>query len=157
MSGTPARLKSTRLACAVSSVVRTPYSIARRLITGSVPGMPWQTGHVWVFGGAPKVVGQPQNILVRVVSCAWTSRPMTTSYFIIGSPRTAGPQPREIQRSALPSRQFRAARVPVGGALVGARRAQYRRLVECLADQLKADRQTAGGEAARHRDGRHTR
>jgi len=59
--------------------VRTPYSIARRFTTGRVPGIPWHTGHVWVFGGAPKVVGQPQNIFVRVVSCAWTSRPMTTS------------------------------------------------------------------------------
>src|SRR5436309_15500587 len=89
--------------------------------------MPWHTGQVWVFGGAPKVVGQPQNILVRVVSCAWTSSPMTTSHLpaIIGSPRTAGPQPRDVLRLALPSRQLRAARVPVGGALVGARGAQY--------------------------------
>jgi len=69
-----------------ASAVRTPYSIARRLITGSVPGMPWQTGHVCVFGGAPNVVGQPQNILVRVVSWAWTSSPMTTSH--LASPRT---------------------------------------------------------------------
>jgi hypothetical protein len=41
--------------------------------------MPWHTGHVCVFGRAPNVVGQPQNIFVRVVSCAWTSSPMTTS------------------------------------------------------------------------------
>jgi len=27
--------------------------------------MPWQTGHVWWFGGAPKVVAQPQNIFER--------------------------------------------------------------------------------------------
>src|SRR6059036_3611628 len=56
-----------------------PSSTARRLTTGSTPGIPWQTGHVWLFGGAPKVVGQPQNIFDRVRSCAWTSRPMTVS------------------------------------------------------------------------------
>ena len=41
--------------------------------------MPWQTGQVWLLGGAPKAVGQPQNILERVRSWACTSRPMTTS------------------------------------------------------------------------------
>src|SRR3989442_11299691 len=56
-----------------------PNSTARRLTTGSTPGIPWQTGHVWLFGGAPKVVGQPQSIFDRVRSCAWTSRPMTVS------------------------------------------------------------------------------
>ena len=39
------------------------------------------TGHTLVFGGAPKPVGQPQKILVRVASCTCTSRPMTGSYF----------------------------------------------------------------------------
>src|SRR2546428_11360693 len=56
-----------------------PSSTARRLTTGSTPGIPWQTGHVWLFGGAPKVVGQPQNLFDRVRSCAWTSRPLTGS------------------------------------------------------------------------------
>jgi hypothetical protein len=32
---------------------------------------------VWVLGGAPKAVEQPQKILVRVLSWAWTSSPMT--------------------------------------------------------------------------------
>jgi hypothetical protein len=41
--------------------------------------MPRQTGHVWVLGRAPNVVGQPQNIFERVESWAWTSRPMTVS------------------------------------------------------------------------------
>src|SRR5437879_11804017 len=62
-----------------ASAARMPSSTARRLTTGSTPGIPWQTGHVWLFGGAPKVVGQPQNIFDRVRSCAWTSRPMTVS------------------------------------------------------------------------------
>ena len=41
--------------------------------------MPWQIGQVWLLGGAPKVVGQPQNIFERVASWAWTSSPMTVS------------------------------------------------------------------------------
>ncbi len=53
--------------------------MARRLMTGSTPGIPWQTGHVWELGDPPKAVGQPQNIFERVRSWAWTSRPMTTS------------------------------------------------------------------------------
>ena len=40
------------------------YSIARSFTTGSEPGRPRQTGQVWVFGSAPNVVMQPQNILV---------------------------------------------------------------------------------------------
>ena len=60
-------------------VVRT-CSTARRLIVGSAPGRPRQTGHVWVFGGAPRrSVEQEQNILLAVPSWPWTSMPMTTS------------------------------------------------------------------------------
>ena len=32
-----------------------------------------------VLGGSPKLVAQAQKALVRVRSCAWTSRPMTGS------------------------------------------------------------------------------
>src|SRR5439155_15279756 len=56
-----------------------PNSTARRLITGRTPGIPWQTGYVWLLGTAPNVVAQPQNIFERVRSWAWTSRPMTVS------------------------------------------------------------------------------
>jgi hypothetical protein len=56
-----------------------PNSTARRLITGSTPGMPWHTGQVCAFGGAPNFVVQPQNIFDFVESCACTSSPMTTS------------------------------------------------------------------------------
>ena len=55
------------------------YSIARRLTTGSEPGRPRQTGHVWLFGSAPKVVPQPQNILVLVPSSTCVSSPKTGS------------------------------------------------------------------------------
>ena len=55
------------------------YSTARRFVTGSDPGRPRQTGQTSVFGGAPKRLGQPQNIFVSVESSTWVSRPMTTS------------------------------------------------------------------------------
>ena len=32
---------------AMARAVRIPNSMARRLMTGSTPGMPWQMGHVW--------------------------------------------------------------------------------------------------------------
>jgi hypothetical protein len=49
------------------------------LSTGSAPGSPRQTGQTWVFGSAPNAVGQPQNILVAVLSSTCTSRPSTGS------------------------------------------------------------------------------
>jgi hypothetical protein len=54
-------------------------SIACALTTGSAPGSPRQTGQVCVFGSAPKVVSQPQNILLAVPSSTCVSRPMTGS------------------------------------------------------------------------------
>src|ERR1700743_58684 len=53
--------------------------------TGRAPGSPRQTGQTLVLGGAPKPVGQPQKILVRVPSCTCTSRPITGSYFAMSS------------------------------------------------------------------------
>jgi hypothetical protein len=50
-------------------------------MTGSAPGSPRQTGHTWVFGGAPSyAVEQAQNIFDAVRSWQWTSIPMTASY-----------------------------------------------------------------------------
>jgi hypothetical protein len=43
-------------------------SIAFSLTVGSAPGKAKQTGQVWVFGSAPKIVLQPQNILEFVLS-----------------------------------------------------------------------------------------
>ena len=43
-------------------------STAWRLSTGRAPGRPRHTGQTLVFGGAPKLVGQPQNIFVRVAN-----------------------------------------------------------------------------------------
>ena len=59
--------------------MRIAYSIAVRLVTGSDPGRPRHTGHTWLFGSAPNVVGQPQNILVLVPSSTCVSRPITGS------------------------------------------------------------------------------
>ncbi len=39
--------------------------------------MPMHTGQVCVLGGAPNFVLHPQNILLSVSNCTWTSRPMT--------------------------------------------------------------------------------
>ena len=58
-------------------------STARRLIDGSVPGMPRQIGHTREFGSSVPsgggAVGQGQNIFDSVRSWAWTSMPMTVS------------------------------------------------------------------------------
>lgn len=64
------------------------YSTARRLMTGSTPGIPRQMGQVCVFGGSPNFVLQPQNILERVSSSACTSRPMTASSSGMVNPRS---------------------------------------------------------------------
>src|SRR3954449_2172069 len=55
-------------------------SIARPFGTGSAPGCARQTGHVRVFSAAPYSSSQRQNILVRVLRCACTSRPITASH-----------------------------------------------------------------------------
>jgi hypothetical protein len=48
---------------------------------GSTPGCPRQMGQILVFGGFPNLAEHPQNIFVSVNSCAWTSNPITASYF----------------------------------------------------------------------------
>ena len=53
--------------------------MAAAFTTGSAPGRPRQTGQVCVFGSAPNVVSQPQNILLAVPSSTCVSRPMTGS------------------------------------------------------------------------------
>src|SRR6266849_5631010 len=58
-------------------------SSAARLSTGSAPGSPRHTGQTLVFGGAPKLVGQPQKIFVLVPSWTCTSSPITASYLAI--------------------------------------------------------------------------
>ena len=55
------------------------YSIAIRFTTGSEPGRPRQTGQTWLFGSAPNVVRQPQNILVLVPSSTCVSSPISGS------------------------------------------------------------------------------
>ena len=68
-----------------ASPIRIVLSIAFSLTTGNAPGIPRQTGQVWVFGEAPKTVAQPQNIFVSVLSSTCTSRPRDGSYFEITS------------------------------------------------------------------------
>src|SRR3954468_7956929 len=54
-------------------------STAISLTTGIEPGSPRHVGQVWVLGSAPNSVGQPQNILVTVLSSTCTSRPKAGS------------------------------------------------------------------------------
>src|SRR5271165_4615674 len=62
-------------------------STAAAFSTGSAPGSPRQTGQTLLLGCAPKLVGQPQKILVAVASWTCTSSPITGSYLAI----SAGP------------------------------------------------------------------
>ena len=55
-------------------------STARRLMTGSAPGSPRQTGQQWLLGAASSyAVEQGQNIFETVRTWQWTSIPMTGS------------------------------------------------------------------------------
>src|SRR3954452_3641987 len=66
-----------------ASPVMIVSSTARRLMTGRTPGIPRQIGQTWLFGDAPAYSDeQPQNILLAVRSCEWTSSPMTASYCV---------------------------------------------------------------------------
>ena len=60
---------------------RRANSIARSLITGSVPGIPVHTSQTAVLGPAEagSTTGQAQNIFDLVCNSAWTSRPITGS------------------------------------------------------------------------------
>ena len=62
------------------------YSMAIRLVTGSEPGRPRQTGQTRELGSPPNRAGVPQNILVSVPSSTCVSRPITGSYRATASP-----------------------------------------------------------------------
>jgi hypothetical protein len=65
----------------IAAPVASTSSTARRLITGSAPGSPRQTGQTWLFGRAPSyAVEHEQNIFDAVRSWQCTSTPMTASY-----------------------------------------------------------------------------
>jgi len=46
--------------------IRMANSTTFLLRTGKTPGIPWHTGQVWVFGGAPNSVEHPQKIFDAV-------------------------------------------------------------------------------------------
>ena len=70
---------SPRIAEPSAKPSRTAASTAARLVTGSAPGRPRQTGHTFELAAAPNSAGQPQNILLRVLSWMWHSSPITAS------------------------------------------------------------------------------
>ncbi len=119
-----------------ASPMRMVASIAALFATGRLPGSPRQTGQTCVLGSAPNPVGQPQNILVRVPSSTWVSKPMTgsnraitssklTRVAVIDAPPLMGPAvgrtgPRlDLSQPSRPvrpdSRGFPAGRVPLTG------------------------------------------
>ena len=64
----------------VASPTAIAYSTTCLFKTGREPGIPVQTGQVWVFGAPPNSVEQAQKIFVLVASSTWTSSPITVSY-----------------------------------------------------------------------------
>ena len=68
-----------------ASPMRIVDSMAASFTTGSDPGSARQTGQTCVLTSAPKVVGQPQNILDTVPSSTCTSSPITGSYRLSAS------------------------------------------------------------------------
>ena len=61
--------------------MRTAWRMHSRFGTGSMPGIAASTRLTCVFGSAPNAVAAPENSLALVaVTCAWTSRPTTTSH-----------------------------------------------------------------------------
>jgi hypothetical protein len=70
-----------RLICASIAIpVRTAWRMHSRLGTGSIPGMAASTRLTWLLGSAPKAVAALLKSFDREVTCAWTSRPITTSH-----------------------------------------------------------------------------
>src|SRR5690606_16072200 len=59
--------------------VRTAWRMHSRFGTGSMPGIAASTRLTWLFGSAPNAAEAPENSLALEVTCACTSRPMTTS------------------------------------------------------------------------------
>ena len=60
--------------------VRTAWRMHSRFGTGSIPGIAASIRLTCVFGSAPKAVEEPEKSLALEVTCAWTSRPITTSH-----------------------------------------------------------------------------
>src|SRR5664279_4387382 len=81
VEGRISQLRAVPMAMAIST--------AFWLSTGSEPGRPRHTGHTFVLGSSPNMLGQPQNSLVSVLSSQCTSRPTTISH-----PGFTSPPPR---------------------------------------------------------------
>src|SRR5882762_520522 len=132
----PFTARPNRIAC----------STALAFATGSVPGSAMSTAEAWVFGGAPKALEAPENILLCVASWACVSIPTT-----ISQPVTSAP--------FFPSRSLRllaqqlAATAPVDdqrlevGLRAALRRAVLRHDAHELARLAQRHAATAGGEA----------
>ena len=129
--------------------MRTAWATHSLLMTGSMPGIAASTSDTCVLGAPPNSVEAPENSLAREVTCAWTSRPITTSQSPVAplmSFEFVSPvivfvplrQWRSTRRSLPPRlRQTRAPR----RLLDRLAEREQRLLVEGPADQLQAERQ----------------
>ena len=107
-----------------------------RVSTGNAPGKPPQTMQTSVFGGASAYrAEQPQYILDLVSNWAWTSSPMTGSYFI----------------SVIPTRRMFC--MPIRLALIHVTDAQQQLLRQVSPHDLHPDGHSVR-DAARHRERR---
>ena len=73
------------------------------LVDAAMPGIAASTRLTCVFGSAPKVVEAPEKSLALETTCAWTSRPTTTSH---------SPLSPWIRKSVIAARLCRAAAPP---------------------------------------------
>src|SRR5580704_4435463 len=119
---------------------RTASSTACRFSTGSTPGIPMHRGQTFSLGAAPNAVEHPQNIFDLVERCAWTSRPITASYF-----------------SVFMISNFQRMRRKGAESFVGVADTEHDFLAERRADDLQSDRQTGPIIAAWYRHSRQSR
>src|SRR6218665_2740318 len=130
----------------MASPVRTAWRMHSPFSTGSMPGIAASTRLTCAFGSAPNAVAAPENSLDCETTCAWTSRPITTSH----SP--VSPWMRYSLILPPPGRLGRKLRA----ALYREAGVEDALFVEGAADDLQAQWQTFAAEARWHRHRRQT-
>src|SRR5690349_19376068 len=121
--------------------VRTAWRMHSRLGTGSMPGIAASTRLTCAFGSAPKAAAAPENSSDFETTCAWTSRPITTSHSPVAPWMRYSlilPPPLGL------GRELRAALDRKTGV-------EHALFVEGLADDLESQRQPLAVEARRDR------
>src|SRR6218665_165985 len=125
----------------MASPVRTAWRMHSPFSTGSMPGIAASTRLTCAFGSAPNAVAAPENSLDCETTCAWTSRPITTSH----SP--VSPWMRYSLILPPPGRLGRKLRA----ALYREAGVEDALFVEGATDDLQAQRQSFAAKPRRHR------